>query len=104
MVAGASSSSIIFFSGSVLHVSSVLERGPPRTGCGDSTRPRAVGQRFLRHGEAWLNFLDESCGGRDFREGPGRAIASAPYATADTGVDLAGAAKEWVRRHRADER
>lgn len=56
------------------------------------------------HGEAWLNFLDESCGGRDFREGPGRAIASAPYATADAGADLAGAAKEWVRRHRANER
>lgn len=56
------------------------------------------------HGEAWLSFLDESYGGRDFSDGSGRVLASAPYAAADAGTGLANAAREWIRRHRADDR
>lgn len=56
------------------------------------------------HGEAWLSFLDESYGGRDFSDGSGRVIASVPYAAADAGTGLANAAREWIRRHRADDR
>jgi hypothetical protein len=53
-------------------------------------------------GEDWLRFLDRTGGGGRFAEGPGRALADAPYAPATAGVDVGGllaAARDWVRRN-----
>lgn len=50
-------------------------------------------------GALWLEFLDRSAGGTAFREGPGRALAEAPYrpgATADPS-ELALAARTWIK-------
>lgn len=52
--------------------------------------------------EQWLDFLDRSAGIGVFREGPGRALADAPY---DPGVRpdagaLHDACQLWLRRHR----
>ena len=52
------------------------------------------------HGERWLDFLDRAYGGSGFRNGPGRALATAPYARFAGPPDLAPLAVEWVRRHR----
>ena len=51
------------------------------------------------YGEDWLAFLDRSYDGTGFSEGPGRALASAPYAPAANAPGLAALAAEWVRRH-----
>lgn len=53
-------------------------------------------------GAEWLAFLDRSEGGTTFTEGPGQALATAPYRTheaADAG--LLEAARHWVRVHKA---
>lgn len=49
-------------------------------------------------GEAWLAFLDEGVSGSPFREGPGRALARAPYRPGETvdGPGLLRAAREWI--------
>ncbi len=52
------------------------------------------------HGERWLDFLDRTYGGCGFRNGPGRAVATAPYARFVGPPDLAPLAFEWVRGHR----
>lgn len=52
------------------------------------------------HGEEWLAFLDEAAGGRVFREGAGRPLATAPYRAGETDPELARAAEDWIRRHR----
>jgi hypothetical protein len=52
------------------------------------------------YGEAWLAFLDQTYGGGDFRGGPGRAIATAPYALPEGAADLTPLAADWLRRHR----
>ncbi len=52
------------------------------------------------HGERWLDFLDRAYGGSGFRNGPGRAVATAPYARFAGPPDLAPLAFEWVRGHR----
>ena len=54
------------------------------------------------YGADWLAFLDNAYGGTGFREGPGQAIAKAPYAGADDSAGLSPLAAEWVRRHRRD--
>jgi len=51
------------------------------------------------YGEDWLAFLDQTYGGTGFREGPGRLLAVAPYASATKAPDLTSLAAEWVRRH-----
>ncbi len=50
-------------------------------------------------GEAWLSFLDRTCGGAGFRHGPGRILATLPYGG---GGELAPApllalARRWIR-------
>jgi hypothetical protein len=52
------------------------------------------------HGERWLDFLDRAYGGSGFRNGPGRVLATAPYAPVNGATDLAPLATDWVRRHR----
>lgn len=53
-------------------------------------------------GEAWLRFLDRTGGRGRFAEGPGRALADAPYRPEGDAVDLDGliaVARDWVRRN-----
>ncbi|MGI9491634.1 MAG: DUF4381 domain-containing protein, partial [Geminicoccaceae bacterium] len=54
------------------------------------------------YGADWLAFLDAAYGGAGFRDGPGQAIAKAPYAKADDQTSVAALAAEWVRRHRRE--
>ena len=56
------------------------------------------------HGEAWLGFLDQAYGGTEFRGGPGRAVAIAPYGAAQAAPGLAALAARWVRTHRRQDR
>jgi Ca-activated chloride channel family protein len=52
-------------------------------------------------GEDWLIFLDRTGNGTTFREGPGRAVATAPYQASDTSADeMAEAVATWIRGHR----
>lgn len=52
-------------------------------------------------GEAWLAFLDDTGGTRDFRHGPGAVLARAPYdGTAVAPPDVVAAAERWITRHR----
>jgi len=55
------------------------------------------------HGERWLDFLDRAYGGSGFRNGPGSALATAPYARFAGTPDLAPLAAEWVSGHRRPE-
>ena len=55
-------------------------------------------------GDEWLAFLDQSQGSSAFTEGPGRALASAPYSETIDEADqsaLIGAARNWIRTHHA---
>ena len=58
------------------------------------------GQVAALYGEAWLAFLDETSGGTAFRQGPGRAFATAPYRMTTAQPGLAALAADWIRRHR----
>lgn len=51
-------------------------------------------------GSDWLGFLDRQIGGEAFRNGPGRAIASAPYRPTPPDAQLTRLAETWIRRHR----
>ncbi|HSR75439.1 MAG TPA: DUF4381 domain-containing protein [Xanthobacteraceae bacterium] len=55
-------------------------------------------------GQAWLRFLDRSYGGDEFSKGAGRALATAPYAPAQTIENigpLADLVRRWIRTHHA---
>jgi hypothetical protein len=56
-------------------------------------------------GAAWLAFLDRSSGGTEFSRGPGRWLASAPYARTEPGDSLRPAlielTRRWIRGHHA---
>ncbi|MEM6657851.1 MAG: DUF4381 domain-containing protein [Pseudomonadota bacterium] len=52
-------------------------------------------------GEAWLNFLDQTCPGADFVSGPGRSLATAPFRSQTAPPELRQIAMDWVRRHRS---
>lgn len=54
------------------------------------------------HGEAWLEFLDLSYGGSEFRHGPGRVIATAAYQPDQSAPGLAKLVRNWISKHRAD--
>jgi Ca-activated chloride channel family protein len=54
-------------------------------------------------GANWLSFLDRSCGGTEFSQGPGRALARGPYdlralpqAEFDGAVTVV---RSWIRSH-----
>ncbi|MCE8517269.1 DUF4381 domain-containing protein [Ruegeria pomeroyi] len=65
---------------------------------------------FPRHevaglsGTEWLVFLDRTGGGGTaFTQGPGQALASAPYRSGSTAPSgLADLAARWIRRHRRE--
>jgi Ca-activated chloride channel family protein len=54
-------------------------------------------------GTAWLAFLDRTSGETEFSRGPGRWLASAPYARAAPGDSqrLIELTRRWIRRHHA---
>ena len=53
-------------------------------------------------GDAWLQFLDSSAGMQGFRDGPGNALARAPYdpAAQCDAAALEQLCRQWLRRHR----
>ncbi|BCH20581.1 hypothetical protein MesoLjLc_03580 [Mesorhizobium sp. L-8-10] len=53
-------------------------------------------------GDGWLSFLDAQVSGRDFLEGPGRVVASAPYRTMPKEPALYAVARNWILRHRPE--
>ena len=56
-------------------------------------------------GPAWLAFLDRSYGGKEFSQGAGRLLVSAPYQRRSPDRDqieaLAGLVRRWIRGHHA---
>ena len=60
-------------------------------------------------GPSWLEFLDSTSSGRDFRDGPGRALADRVYApggvpaTEDERQAFLEVVRRWIRRHRGPE-
>jgi Domain of unknown function (DUF4381) len=56
-------------------------------------------------GSAWLSFLDRSYGGADFSQGPGRALAGAPYQPAQPDDNelkpLLALVRRWITVHHA---
>lgn len=59
-------------------------------------RPRTAGLT----GEAWLAFLDQTGGGREFRQGVGRLLATLPYQPAPREVDeaLIRLVRRWLQQ------
>ena len=55
------------------------------------------------YGDAWLAFLDRAYGGAEFTRGPGRVLATAPWAPGTDAAGLAPLVATWVRRHRRPE-
>jgi hypothetical protein len=61
-----------------------------------ATHPRADVASLT--GPAWLAFLDTASGGTAFTQGPGRALATSPYAPDPAPVPgLAATVADWVR-------
>lgn len=53
-------------------------------------------------GADWLGFLDASGGSNQFRDGPGAALARAPYSGEQQVPGLSKLAADWVRAHRVE--
>lgn len=52
------------------------------------------------HGARWLTFLDQSYGGQDFSNGPGRLVAVAPWRSVSApDPALTGLVEVWIRKH-----
>ncbi|MEM8553824.1 MAG: DUF4381 domain-containing protein [Pseudomonadota bacterium] len=55
------------------------------------------------HGPDWLAFLDKTCTKAQFTQGPGQAIASAPYAPLGTlPSEATSAVRHWIAHHRTE--
>ncbi|MBS8261813.1 DUF4381 domain-containing protein [Roseibium polysiphoniae] len=54
------------------------------------------------HGQEWLSFLDRTYGGTAFSDGPGKAIATAPYQDTSTSSELKSLVQTWIRTHKGD--
>ncbi|MBX9827417.1 MAG: DUF4381 domain-containing protein [Xanthobacteraceae bacterium] len=54
-------------------------------------------------GPAWLSFLDKTCGGRDFSDGPGRTLAISAYqrSPADPRA-LVVVVRHWIKAHHVE--
>ena len=52
------------------------------------------------HGPDWLAFLDQAYGGTGFSNGPGKAVAEAPYKKACNGGDLKPLIRTWIKTHK----
>ena len=53
------------------------------------------------YGSEWLAFLDATCDTAEFQTGPGAALASAPYRTAEALSDATiRAVQNWIRCHK----
>ena len=61
-------------------------------------------------GREWLDFLDRTSGGRDFRDGSGRALADRVYAPGDVPATeeerraFLGVVRGWILHHHGPER
>ena len=55
-------------------------------------------------GDDWLGFLDAQLPDGGFQNGPGRAIATAPYTPTEPEIELPKLARRWIRRHRGEQR
>lgn len=53
-------------------------------------------------GDDWLRFLDARTSGTSFCEGPGRAVAVAPYQTVRAEPALYAVVSGWIVRHRPE--
>lgn len=51
------------------------------------------------HGPDWLAFLDRAYGGTAFSNGPGKAVAEAPYKKAGDCSDLKPLIRTWIKTH-----
>ena len=51
-------------------------------------------------GDRWLEYLDRAAGTREFRHGPGRCLASAPYGGPgpEDAAAVMALAEHWIRR------
>lgn len=52
------------------------------------------------HGSEWLAFLDRAYGGTGFSNGPGKAVAEAPYKKAGDSNDLKPLIRTWIKTHK----
>jgi hypothetical protein len=51
-------------------------------------------------GSPWLSFLDRTCGGHAFSDGPGRALEISAYQRSpDDPRALVGVARHWIKAH-----
>lgn len=51
-------------------------------------------------GENWLNFLDQSYGGKGFSGDHGRVLLTAPYRQSQSDPALRALARTWIKQHR----
>lgn len=51
-------------------------------------------------GRDWLNFLDQSYGGKGFSGGLGQMLLAAPYRRSASDPALADLARDWIQGHR----
>ncbi|WP_338074172.1 DUF4381 domain-containing protein [Halochromatium glycolicum] len=85
-----------------------LDAGPALAAAVSALLKRVALSRYPRAevapltGDAWLAFLERTGGEGRFAEGPGRALADAPYAPDAAAVDgpgLLAAARSWLLRN-----
>ena len=77
-----------------IHLSAGINRLLRRVALASYPRTQVAGLS----GEAWLRFLDSSARDKGFCDGPGRVLATAPFAPACTldRTALIGLARQWI--------